>query len=120
MSHGTLTARVRAGEPVFGNFVNLGSPLAAEACAVAGCDWLLIDLEHGGHGEDALLGQLLAAEANGVGVVVRVESSERVRAGRALDLGARGVMTPRIDTPEQAVEAIAHLKYPPEGDRGLA
>jgi 2-keto-3-deoxy-L-rhamnonate aldolase RhmA len=116
----TLTARVRAGEPVLGAFLNLGSALAAEACALGGCDWLLVDLEHGGVGEEGLLGQILAAEAHGAGAVVRVESAERIRAGRVLDLGARGVMFPRLDTPEQAAQAIRHLKYPPEGDRGVA
>ena len=92
----TLRDRLRAGEPTLGTFLNLGSPLAAEACALAGFDWLLIDLEHGA-GEDALVGQLLAAAAHGVPALVRVESAERIRAGRALDAGAAGVMFPRMD-----------------------
>jgi 2-dehydro-3-deoxyglucarate aldolase/4-hydroxy-2-oxoheptanedioate aldolase len=111
---------MRAGQPVLGAFVNLGSALAAEACALGGVDWLVFDLEHGGTGEEALLPQLLAAEAHGVAGLVRVETPERIRAGRVLDLGARGVMFPRIDTAEQAAEAIAHLRYPPDGDRGVA
>jgi 2-keto-3-deoxy-L-rhamnonate aldolase RhmA len=115
----SLRDRLRAGEPTLGTFLNLGSPLAAEACAMAGFDWLLIDLEHG-VGEDALVGQLLAAAAHGVPALVRVESAERIRAGRALDAGADGVMFPRIDTPEQAYAALTHLRYPPEGDRGVA
>lgn len=115
-----LRDRMRAGEAVLGTFVNLGTPLAAEACALGGAGWLLIDLEHGGAGEDALLPQLLAAEVHGAVGLVRVETPERVRAGRVLDLGARGVMFPRIDTAEQAAAAIAHLKYPPHGDRGVA
>ena len=115
----TLRDRLRAGEPTLGTFLNLGSPLAAEACALAGFDWLLIDLEHGA-GEDALVGQLLAAAAHGVPALVRVESAERIRAGRALDAGAAGVMFPRMDTTEQVQAALAHLRYPPEGDRGVA
>ena len=77
----SLRDRLRAGEPTLGTFLNLGSPLAAEACALAGFDWLLVDLEHGA-GEDALVGQLLAAAAHGVPALVRVESAERIRAGR--------------------------------------
>ena len=115
----TLRDRLRAGEPTLGTFLNLGSPLAAEACALAGFDWLLIDLEHGA-GEEALVGQLLAAAAHDVPALVRVESAERIRAGRALDAGAAGVMFPRIDSPEQVQAALAHLRYPPEGDRGVA
>ena len=115
-----LRGRLRAGDVTLGTFLNLGSPLAAEACALAGFDWLLLDLEHGAGGEDALVGQLLAAAAHDVPVIVRVESAERIRAGRVLDAGAAGVMFPRLDTEEEARDALAHLRYPPEGDRGVA
>jgi 2-keto-3-deoxy-L-rhamnonate aldolase RhmA len=56
----------------------------------------------------------------GAAAVVRVESHERIRAGRALDLGAEGVMFPRVDSAEMARDAARHLRYPPEGDRGVA
>jgi 2-keto-3-deoxy-L-rhamnonate aldolase RhmA len=111
---------VIAGDPLVGTFLNLGSALAAEACAIAGFDWLLVDLEHGGASEESLLGQLLAADAHDVPAVVRLESAERIRAGRALDLGAAGIMFPRLDTHAEVTEAISHLRYPPEGDRGVA
>jgi 4-hydroxy-2-oxoheptanedioate aldolase len=115
-----LRDTVRAGAPTTGTFVNLGSALATEVCAMAGFDWLLVDLEHGSGGEEALLGQLHAAAVHDVPVIVRTESAERIRTGRALDLGAAGIMFPRLETPQQAAEAIAHLHYPPSGDRGVA
>ena len=37
-----------------------------------------------------------------------------------LDLGAHGVMIPRIDLPAQAAEVISFMRYPPDGTRGLA
>jgi 2-dehydro-3-deoxyglucarate aldolase/4-hydroxy-2-oxoheptanedioate aldolase len=37
-----------------------------------------------------------------------------------LDLGAAGVMFPRLDTVEEVAAAIRHLRYPPDGDRGVA
>jgi 2-dehydro-3-deoxyglucarate aldolase/4-hydroxy-2-oxoheptanedioate aldolase len=115
-----LRSRIHSGEPTMGTFLNLGSPLATEACAVAGFDWLVADLEHGGGGEAALVGQLVAGATHGVPVLVRVESAERIRSGRVLDLGAAGVMFPRLDTPDEAAAAIRHLRYPPDGDRGVA
>jgi 2-keto-3-deoxy-L-rhamnonate aldolase RhmA len=115
-----LRDRLRAGEATLGTFLNLGSPLAAEACALAGFDWLLVDLEHGAGGEDALVGQLMAAAAHDVPVIVRVETAERIRAGRVLDSGAAGVMFPRLDTRAEVDAALAHLRYPPHGDRGVA
>lgn len=49
-----------------------------------------------------------------------MESVERIRVGHALDLGAEGVMFPRLDTPEEVSEALTHLWHPPRGDRGVA
>jgi len=120
VSERTWKERVRAGEPSIGTFLGLGSAAAAEICALSGFDWLLVDLEHGGGGEDALLGQILAAAVHQVPLIVRTESAERVRAGRVLDLGAAGVMVPRLDTAAQAAEAVSHLRYPPAGVRGVA
>ena len=37
-----------------------------------------------------------------------------------LDQGAAGVMLPRLDSAAEVAAAIRHLRYPPEGDRGVA
>jgi 2-dehydro-3-deoxyglucarate aldolase/4-hydroxy-2-oxoheptanedioate aldolase len=102
----SLLERVRSLAPTRGTFLNLGSVLAAEVCALSGFDWLLVDLEHGAGGEEALVGQILAGAVHDVPVLVRTESAERIRAGH--------------ERPEEVVEALAHLWYPPSGDRGIA
>jgi 2-dehydro-3-deoxyglucarate aldolase/4-hydroxy-2-oxoheptanedioate aldolase len=81
---------------------------------------LVVDLEHGAGSEQALIGQVLAAGIHQVPVIVRVESAERIRSGRVLDLGAAGVMFPRLGSAEEVTRAVSHLRYPPEGDRGVA
>src|ERR671913_774900 len=115
-----LSSRLASGDTLYGTFLGLGSALAAEACALAGFDWLLTDLEHGGGDESELLHQQLAADAHAVPMLVRVESTHRIRAGHALDLGTAGIMFPGIESAEQATQAIRHLRYPPDGDRGVA
>jgi len=115
-----LRQRLTAGQTVFGTFLGLGSGMVAEACALAGFDWLLVDLEHGGGDESTLAAQQLAADAHGVPMLVRVESTDRIRAGRVLDLGAEGVMFPRLESAAQAEAAVRHLRYPTQGDRGVA
>jgi 2-keto-3-deoxy-L-rhamnonate aldolase RhmA len=112
--------KLRGGELVIGTFVNLGSPTVTNALGMAGLDFLLVDLEHGAGGEAGLQPQLMAAEASGAAVMVRVESHERIRIGRALDLGATAIMLPRIDTVAETREAFTHLRYPPLGDRGVS
>lgn len=115
-----LRELVHNGDATRGTFLNLGSPGAAEVCALSGFDWLLVDLEHGAGGEEGLTGQLLAGAAHGIPVLVRVESSERIRVGHVLDLGVAGVMFPRLNTPDEVRDAVRHLWYPPRGDRGIA
>ena len=117
---GALKARLAKGEVTFGTFIGSASPITAEVCAAAGFDWVLLDLEHGAGGEEQARDVIPAVAAYGVPTVVRVESNERIRAGRLLDLGAAGVMFPRIDGPEPAGEAVRHLRYPPAGHRGVA
>jgi 2-keto-3-deoxy-L-rhamnonate aldolase RhmA len=115
-----LRGRIRAGETVYGTFLGVGSAAAAEACALAGFDWLLTDLEHGSGNEQSMAHEIAAAEVHDVPVLVRVESDARIRTGRVLDAGAAGVMFPRLDDPAQVAAAIRHLWYPPMGDRGIA
>lgn len=116
----TFRERVLAGEPLVGTFVNLGSSVSAEICALAGFDWLLIDLEHGSGSQAGLLGQLQAVARTGTTPVVRVELPARTPVSRALDPGAGGIMFPRIASAAEAAEAVGYLRYPPDGVRGVA
>jgi len=115
-----LRRRLLDGETLVGCFLNLGSSLTAEIMGRAGFDFAVIDLEHGSGTEADALSQLQALEATDAGVIVRVESHERQRAHRVLDLGAEGIMFPRVDSAPEAARAVAGLRYPPQGVRGVA
>lgn len=103
-----------------GTFASLASPLAVEVIARSGADFVIVDLEHGATGDSQLLGLLHAAEAAGVRAIVRPEEGTRLRIGRALDLGADGVLVPRVDDASQALQVVSWTRYPPDGSRGLA
>lgn len=113
-------SRVRAGETLIGVFSDLASPLAVELCGRAGFDWTMLDLEHGAATEADLLGLLYAAAATPMVPLVRVPSAERLRIGRALDLGAAGIMLPQLQSAAEVREAVRFLRYPPVGSRGMA
>ena len=115
-----LKKRVQAGELLFGSFLNLGSSLSAEIMGMAGFDWALVDLEHGAGFEGDVLHQFQALAHTGAAPLVRVESSQRQRLHRVLDLGASGIMVPRVNNKEEALTAVRGLRYPPEGVRGVA
>lgn len=112
--------RVLAGETLIGAFSDLASPLAAELLGRAGMDWTVLDLEHGAATEADLLSLLYAVATTPMAAIVRPPSAERLRVGRALDLGAAGIMLPQLQSIEQVREAVSFLRYPPVGVRGVA
>ncbi len=115
-----LKKMIRDGETVLGCWLNLGSSITAEIVGQAGFDWVLIDIEHGAGSEQDLLHQLQALEHTPAAPVVRVESYERQRFHRALDLGAEGIMCPQVRNIKEAIIAADALHYPPTGTRGIA
>jgi 4-hydroxy-2-oxoheptanedioate aldolase len=115
-----LRSRIRAGETLIGVFSDLASPLAAELCGRAGFDWIVLDLEHGAATESDLLALLYAVGTTPMTPIVRPQSAERLRVGRALDLGAAGIMLPQLQSTEAVREAVSYLRYPPAGQRGVA
>lgn len=120
LSRGGFLKTLKEGQLTIGTFLGLASPLAAEVAALSGVDWVLLDLEHGGGGEEQVSPTVVASGGYGVPTLVRVESAERIRIGRVLDSGVAGVMIPRVDTVEQVELAVRHMSYPPNGDRGVA
>jgi 4-hydroxy-2-oxoheptanedioate aldolase len=115
-----LRTRIRAGETLIGVFSDLASPLAAELCGEAGFDWIVLDLEHGAATEADLLALLYAVGTTPMAPIVRPQSSERLRVGRALDLGAAGIVLPQLQSIDEVRTAVGYLRYPPAGQRGVA
>jgi 2-keto-3-deoxy-L-rhamnonate aldolase RhmA len=115
-----LKKRLQQGETLHGCWLNTGSSLTAEIVGLAGFDWVLIDLEHGAGSEKGVLYQLQALEHTATAAIVRVESSESQRIHRVLDMGAEGVMCPKILNPAGAQKLVQGLHYPPFGGRGVA
>lgn len=120
LDEGRFRSRLRAGEATVGTFAGMASSVAAEVCAASGFNWVLVDLEHGAGGDAQLAALIPAVACYGIPAFVRVESDARIRIGRALDLGAAGIMLPRLEEVAEVRDALGHLRYPPQGDRGVA
>lgn len=100
-------------------WVCTGDPLVAEICAGGGLDWLLIDMEHGPNGLESVLAQLQAVAAYPVSPVVRVPSNDAVVIKQVLDLGAQNLFVPMVSSADEARRAVAAVRYPPRGRRGV-
>lgn len=115
-----LKKRIQQGETVNGCWLNLGSSLTAEIVGLSGFDWVLIDLEHGAGSEKDVLSQLQALESTPTATIIRVESADHARISRVLDMGADGVMCPKVNNAEEAKKVVNGIHYPPFGNRGVA
>ncbi len=116
----SFTHAIRAKQKQVGLWVSLSSPFAAEVTAPAGYDWALIDMEHSPNDYFSTLGQMQAFAATSTTTIVRPEWNDPVIVKRLLDLGARGLLFPMINTVEEAKAAVAATRYPPRGVRGFS
>lgn len=115
-----IRERVLNRELVSGTWLNLGSAMTAEIAATAGFDWVVIDLEHGAGDHESCLHQLQAVAGTPASPIVRVAWNDAPRFKRVLDLGAAGVVVPYVQSVEEAKQAVAAMRYPPQGVRGAA
>ncbi|WP_420392465.1 aldolase/citrate lyase family protein [Acuticoccus sp.] len=103
-----------------GLWCSLPGSYAAEVVAGAGFDWLLFDTEHSPIDPVTVVSQLQAAAAYPVSAVVRPASNDAVTIKRLLDVGAQSLLVPFVESPEEAAAAVAAVRYPPSGVRGVA
>jgi 4-hydroxy-2-oxoheptanedioate aldolase len=108
------------GRQQIGLWCSLSSPYTAEAVAGSGFDWLLFDTEHSPGDPLTVLDQLQAVAAYDVSAVVRPASNDTVVIKRFLDLGAQTLLIPYVQSAEEARHAVAAMRYPPEGVRGVS
>jgi 2-dehydro-3-deoxyglucarate aldolase/4-hydroxy-2-oxoheptanedioate aldolase len=111
-----MSGEVVAGAMVFEFF----TPGISRILANAGARFAIYDMEHTGMGYETL--KWLFATSGGLNMesMVRVPTGGYTWIARALDLGARGVMVPMVETLSQAEELVRACRYPPAGRRGAA
>ncbi len=85
---------------------------------LAGFDWLVLDAEHAPNDVTTLIPQLMALKGSSSAQVVRVPTNEPIIIKRMLDIGFYNFPVPFVETAEQAAQAVASTRYPPEGIRG--
>lgn len=107
-----LKACLGDGGPVqWGMFTSLADPVAAEICAGAGFDFVIVDTEHAPADLRTVLHQLQALGAYPLEPVVRAWNDDRALLKRLLDVGARTLLVPMVDSAEQAAAVVAATRY---------
>jgi 2-dehydro-3-deoxyglucarate aldolase len=115
----TLRAKLQAGQPSVGSWLQIPSSDVAELVASGGFDWVTIDTEHGAVSRHQLPDLMRAIELHGALPLVRVSHPDPRPCQQALDAGAGGVVVPRIEDAATLREIIAGCQWPPAGRRGV-
>ena len=110
---------LKEGRPQIGLWVGMTSPLAIEAMAGTGFDWLLIDGEHAPNDLRTVLRQLQAVAPYPTHPIVRPVIGDVPLIKQLLDVGAQTLLVPVVETAEQAATLVAATRYPPRGIRGV-
>jgi 2-keto-3-deoxy-L-rhamnonate aldolase RhmA len=116
-----LRQRLRQGEVLLGQMVlELFTPGIGQMLAACGLDFVIFDMEHG-RCDISLLAEMVAScRGSEIVPIARVPDLGYAPLSRALDVGARGVMVPRVESREQAEDIVSQLRYAPLGRRGVA
>jgi len=115
-----LKQNLKAGKTQTGCWLSLASHVSAEICAGAGFDWCLVDTEHAPADLVQVHHQLHAIAAYPTAALVRAYWNDTVLIKRLLDLGVQSLLLPYVQNAEEAKRAVAAVRYPPKGVRGVS
>ncbi|MEU9044410.1 MULTISPECIES: aldolase/citrate lyase family protein [unclassified Kitasatospora] len=104
---------------LLGLFLLWSEPGIAELCGLLPLDFVVIDMEAGALGRPEVLRMTQALAGRAVSVLVRVPSHDQHAIEHALDIGADGVMVPKVSTRAEAEAVAAATRFPPAGRRGV-
>ena len=100
-------------------FAQLRSPEIPRILKAAGFHWAFVDTEHGNFDLETVQDLCRVSSLIGFCPIVRVTDLQYHLVARSLDVGAEGIVFPRVESPELLAKAIRWVKFPPEGDRGF-
>ena len=103
--------------PIHGFWSTTAHPAVIDLSASLGPDFVCIDAQHGTELSRLTTDTFTTMAYYDVPGLVRVAQNDAVAIGRALDLGATGVMVPMVDTADDAKRAVAACRLMPNGNR---
>jgi 2-keto-3-deoxy-L-rhamnonate aldolase RhmA len=108
-------------ELALGTFIiDIPDPSTVTAMALAGFDFVVLDMEHSAIDFTRLENLINAGRAAGIATIVRPWGEDTGLIGKVLDLGAHGIMAPHVGTPERARQIVDQARFAPAGQRGFS
>jgi len=115
-----LKTALAEGRTQRGLWMSLTSPMIAEIVGDAGFDWVLIDCEHAPNDLTSLRSQLQALRGSRSSILARPPWNDTVLIKQFMDVGIQNFIIPYVQNTQEARDAVAATRYPPEGVRGVA
>jgi 2-dehydro-3-deoxyglucarate aldolase len=115
----SLKQKLKNNKLTIGSWIMMGNSMSAEVMALAGFEWLVIDIEHTSIDLQTMEQLISTIQAKGIKALVRVNKNEEVVIKRVLDVGTDGIIVPMVNSKEDAIRAVEYAKYPPIGKRGV-
>ena len=100
-----------------GAWLMIPDPIVVEAAALAGFDWVGIDLQHGTWDLGLAFRGIQLLDVLGVPSVVRLGRDDLADLPRVCDHGASGVVIAMATEPDLVARAISMARYQPSGER---
>tara|TARA_B110001454_G_C12666765_1_gene411916 strand:+ start:413 stop:1141 length:729 start_codon:yes stop_codon:yes gene_type:complete len=103
-----------------GTWITTYNPSALDVISKCNFDWVCIDMEHSSITLAQLENLLNVLDKNKSYSYVRVSENNKTEIKKVLDLGAKGIIVPMVNTALEARNAVSYATYPPKGQRGFA
>jgi 2-dehydro-3-deoxyglucarate aldolase len=115
----SLKQKLKNNELSIGSWIMMADSMSVEVMALAGFEWLVVDIEHTPIDMETVKTLIITIQANHMKALVRVSKNEEVVIKKVLDMGADGIIVPMVSSKEDAEQAVNYAKYPPIGKRGV-
>ncbi len=119
MAETPIKRKIRDGKVVTMTFLDSTCPNTAETIALAGCDIVCIDNEHGCWSSEQIVNAARAVTALGKAAVLRTTCNDTNQIAHWMDCGLTGIFATMIQDAAAAQRVIDGVKFAPIGKRGV-
>lgn len=118
MRESTVYHKLRENKPVYCFKSNIPHTMIIELIGMVGVDCLWLDTEHFATTTETMAALVQAARGVDTDTMVRIPNGEYLLAAKMLDMGANGIMYPRVTYVEDVERLVQATRYRPLGARG--
>lgn len=113
-----LNQKLKNRERIFGYTVYMPDTYVIDEYMPEGVDYILFDCEHGPYNDDYYAPFFRLCRSKQIPTIVRVQDASYALVSHAMDIGADGILLPRVETLEQVKNAVEGMYLPPDGKKG--